>query len=97
MTSNDIWLIMLSLCAALLHGLKNYEKTNSALERVRTLSYSMIGAALTVWVSFELLMYFSLPDRLCLAISASLGYFGSEMISKFLFMYLEKKIMNTNK
>lgn len=97
--SNDIWLAFLSFCSAVLYAVKNYDdfKEVSRWVRFRKLIYGTVGSALTTWVMFEILMYLNLPPRLCLALGASCGYLGAEVVSRIAIGFIEAKIGNSKK
>ena len=96
--TNDIWLALLAIFAGFLYVLKSYEDM-SALTRgakIRKILTGMGGSALTTWTVFEILFYFSLPERLCLALAGACGYLGAEVISKLVLQFIENKINKSN-
>ena len=92
--SNDIFLAFLAFLSAFLFALKNYkiQEEESTPDRIRRLMTGCIGSMITVWTVFELLIYFQLPERLCLALAGASGYIGAEVISKWIVKFIESKI-----
>lgn len=92
--SNDFWLLLLSGITAILYAVKNYDDMKETRKgvRFRKLLYGMFGSALTTWTMFELLYYFGLPERLCLAIGGACGYLGAEVVSRLIIGFIENKI-----
>ena len=92
--SNDIFLAFLAFLSAFLFALKNYktQEEESIPDRIRRLMTGCIGSMITVWSIFEILIYFQLPERLCLALAGASGYIGAEVISKWVVKFIESKI-----
>ena len=91
---NDWWLAILSAVTAILYAIKNYDEFKNVpkLVRFRKLMYGMAGSAITTWTIFEILFYFELPGRLCLALAGACGYLGAEVISRLVITFIENKI-----
>lgn len=92
--NNDIFLAFLAFLSAFLFTLKNYkiQEEETTPERIRRLMTGSVGSMITVWAVFEILFYFQLPERLCLALAGASGYLGAEVISKFIVAFIDNKI-----
>lgn len=97
--NNDFWLALIAVTSSILYAIKNYDEfaKHSKWTRFRKLMYGMFGSALTTWAVFEVLKYLELPDRLSLALAASCGYLGAEVISRLVLNFIENKISGSKK
>lgn len=89
---NDIWLAIIALISGFVTMLKNYDDLNQNITifaRIRKLIVGCIGSFVVVFACYELLFYIGLPNRLCLALSALLGYLGGEFSINFILKYVE--------
>lgn len=97
--NNDFWLALIAVVSSMLYAIKNYDEfaQHSKWVRLRKLLYGMFGSALTTWAVFEVLRYVELPERLSLALAATCGYLGAEVISRIVLNFIENKITGSKK
>lgn len=91
---NDVLLGIIVAIVVAVSAIKDYDAHTdlSPAARARKLLYGMVGSGLTTWTMYELLMYFALPSRLCLALAGACGYLGAEVVTRLLISFVEKKI-----
>ena len=93
--NKDIFLVLIALFAGIITMLKGYDDLNGQIskgQKFRKLIVGCFGSFITVFAVFEVLAYFELPVRLCLALSAVFGYLGGDVSIKLLLGYIEKLV-----
>lgn len=94
MKTDYILLLALGFVAGCLYVLRTFdlEKSESKYHKIRHIISGVGSSMLITYITFELLVYQGLPSGTSVALSAGVGYLGAESVSKFITMFLEKKI-----